>query len=97
MEQSTQTQQLLEDYVSINERRKRSKVSKGSKYTPEEKAERAISTMRYYYNNLENRTRTKTIACSKNDSKSQEIKHIYYINPFLCREVEYLLFKFPCK
>ena len=54
MEQSTQTQKLLEDYVSINERPKRSKVSKGSKYTPEEKAERArLSTMKYYYNNME--------------------------------------------
>ena len=54
MEQSTQTLKLLEDYVSVNERPKPSKVSKGSKYTPEEKAERArISTMTYYYNNLE--------------------------------------------
>ena len=54
MEQSIQTQQLLEDYVSINERPKRSKVSKCSKYTPEEKAGRArISTMKYYYSNLE--------------------------------------------
>ena len=53
MGQSMQTLTLLEDYVSINERPKRSKVSKGSKYTPEEKAERArISTMKCYYNNL---------------------------------------------
>ena len=48
MEKSIQTQKLLEDYVSINERLKRSKVSKGSKYTPEEKDERArISAVKY--------------------------------------------------
>ena len=47
MEKSIQTQKLLEDYASINERHKRSKASKGSKYTPEEKAERArISTIK---------------------------------------------------
>ena len=54
MEQRIQTLTPLEDYVSINERPKRSKVSKGSKYTSEEKAERArIFTMKCYYNNLE--------------------------------------------
>ena len=37
MEQRIQTLTPLEDYVSINERPKRSNVSKGSKYTPEEK------------------------------------------------------------
>ena len=64
MEKNTQTQQLLEDYVSINARPKRSKVSKGSKYTPGEKAERArISTIKYHYNNLgKERERTRLYA-----------------------------------
>ena len=37
MEKSIQTQKLLEYCASINERPKRSKVSKGSKYTHGEK------------------------------------------------------------
>ena len=53
MGQRIQTQKLLEDYVSINERPKRSKIIKSSKCTPGEKADRArISTMTYYYYNL---------------------------------------------
>ena len=65
MEQSTHTLTLLEDYASINEHPKRSKLNTNSKYTPGEKAERArISTMKYYYNSLE-QTKTKTIVCSK--------------------------------
>ena len=51
MEQSAQTHNLLEDYVSINEQPKRSKASKCNKYTPGEKAKRAI-ILTYYYNNL---------------------------------------------
>ena len=50
MEKNTQT--LLEYYVPINERPKK----KCSKYTDEEKAERArISTRTYYYKNIEKR------------------------------------------
>ena len=58
MEKSIQT--LLEDYVLIYERPKK----KCSKYTDEEKAERArISTINYYYKNIE-KERTKTFRLS---------------------------------
>ena len=57
---------LLGDCVSINERPKRSKASKVSKYTPEEKAERAIiSTMGYYFNNLEEERERKRLHAKK--------------------------------
>ena len=54
MEKGTQT--LLGKYVSIYEKPKK----KCSKYTDEEKAERArTSTINYYYKNTEERERTR--------------------------------------
>tara|TARA_Y100000389_G_scaffold185286_1_gene204547 strand:- start:607 stop:825 length:219 start_codon:yes stop_codon:yes gene_type:complete len=56
MEKSTQTNRTDIEYVSIYEQRPKKQRGrpKGCKYTDEEKAERArLSTMKYYYNNLE--------------------------------------------
>ena len=57
MEQSTQTMDKTTtefEYISIYERPKRRGAPRGSKYTDEEKAERArISTNNYYYRNIE--------------------------------------------
>ena len=55
MEKSTQTNRTYIEYISIYDKPKRGKGRpSGSKYTDEQKAERArISTMKYYYNNLE--------------------------------------------
>ena len=52
MEQSTQ---IMEEYISIYDKPKRGKGRpQGSKYTVEERAERArLSTMKYYYSNIE--------------------------------------------
>ena len=52
MEQSTQ---IMEEYISIYDKPKRGKGRpQGSKYKVEERAERArLSTMTYYYNNIE--------------------------------------------
>ena len=55
MEKSTQTNTTDIEYISIYDKPKRGKGRpRGSKYTDDEKAERArLSTMKYYYNNLE--------------------------------------------
>ena len=55
MEKNTQTNMTDIEYISIYDKPKRGKGRpKGSQYTDEEKAERArLSTMKYYYNNLE--------------------------------------------
>ena len=52
MEQSTQ---IMEEYISIYDKPKRGKGRpQGSNYTVEERAERArLSTMKYYYSNIE--------------------------------------------
>ena len=55
METSTQTNRTDIEYISIYDKpKKRKGRPHGSKYTDEEKAERArLSTMKYYYKNLE--------------------------------------------
>ena len=55
MEKSTQTNRTDIEDISIYDKPKRGKGRpQGSKYTVEERAERArLSTMKYYYNNLE--------------------------------------------
>ena len=55
MGQSTQTNRTDIEYISIYDKRKRGKGRpQGSKYTVEERAERArLSTMTYYYNNIQ--------------------------------------------
>ena len=57
MEKGTQTNTTDIEYISIYDNKpKKSRQGRptGSKYTDDEKAERArISTMKYYYNNLE--------------------------------------------
>ena len=55
MEKSTQTNTTDIEYISIYDKPKRGKGRpRGSKYTDDEKAERArLSTMKYYYNNIE--------------------------------------------
>ena len=55
MEKGTQTNTTDIEYISIYDKPKRKKGRPpGSKYTVEERAERArLSTMKYYYNNLE--------------------------------------------
>ena len=69
MEQSTQTRDKNTtelEYISIYDRPKeKTGRPRGSKYTDEEKAERArISTKNYYYRNIE---------------KEKERKQLYYI------------------
>ena len=55
MEQNTQTNKTYIEYISIYDKPKRGKGRpQGSKYTVEERAERArLSTMTYHYNNIE--------------------------------------------
>ena len=58
------------EYISIYDKPKRGKGRPtGSKYTDEQKAERArISTMKYYYNNLEKeRERSRINRANKNN------------------------------
>ena len=61
------------EYISIYDKPKRGKGRPtGSKYTDEQKAERArLSTMKYYYNNLETeRERSRINQAKKRISKS---------------------------
>ena len=55
MEQNTKTNRTYLEYISIYDKPKRGKGRpQGSKYTVEERTERArLSTMTYYYNNIE--------------------------------------------
>ena len=55
MDTSTQTNRTDIEYISIYDKPKRGKGRpQGSNYTDEQKAERArLSTMKYYYKNLE--------------------------------------------
>ena len=70
MEKNTQTNRTYIEYISIYDKPKRGKGRpQGSKYTDEEKAERArLSTMKYYYNNLEKERERSRINQAKNNN-----------------------------
>jgi hypothetical protein len=77
MEKSTQTNRTDIEYISIYEQRPKKQRGrpKGSKYTDEEKAERArLSTMKYYYNNLEKERERSRI----NKAKKKEYLNFNY-------------------
>ena len=64
MEKSTQTNRTYIEYISFYDKPKTGRPA-GSKYTDEEKAERArLSAMRHYSNNIEKRKRDKHIRVS---------------------------------
>ena len=79
MEKSTQTNTTDIEYISIydNKPKKTGRPGrpKGSKYTDEEKAERArISTMKCYYNNLEKERERSRI----NQAKKEHLNFNYF-------------------
>ena len=85
------------EYISIYDRPKRRGAPRGSKYTDEEKAERArISTKNYYYRNIEKEQERKRLYYIRKKRKQQQIlfKLKMFVLNFFFR---FIIFEFPLK